>query len=107
VTHVPDTSNMDKITTRNALDSAARSHTATALSVCHAIMTSPNASDRDRLRAVEIMLNRGWGKATEHHVLADLEGKRLTKIVHEIVHLDPRPRELVGYKETNGDGRDR
>ncbi len=98
---------MDPIKAKNALESACRSHTATAISVLHGIMTNTEASHSDRIRAATVILDRGWGKATEHHVLADLEGKRLTKIVHEIVHLDPRPREMIGYKEVNGNGHDR
>jgi hypothetical protein len=104
--HVPDTTDMDQREARNAIDSACRSHGPAMLAVLFGIATNADASNADRIRAATYIIDRGWGKAAETHLLADVEGRRLTKIVREIVHLEPRPREMVGYKELNGNGHD-
>jgi hypothetical protein len=49
---------------RARLESLARSWTTTALKTLAGIMTNTSAKDFDRIRAAEIILNRGWGK---HH----------------------------------------
>jgi len=75
------------------LASLARSHTETAISILHGIMTSPACPAASRVRAAEILLDRGWGKSVERYAIENGEGQRLTKIVHEFVHLDPQPRQ--------------
>jgi len=55
-------------------------------------------------------MDRGWGKAIEHHMLSDMQGSPLTKVVHEIVHLAPMQREelLVEWKDVSeGNGHDK
>jgi hypothetical protein len=76
-------------------------------------MTSEHCPAAARVRAAEILLDRGWGKSIERHATENGEGQRLTKIVHEFVHLDPQPRQeleqqelVVEWKDvTNGGGR--
>lgn len=45
-----------------SLDSLAREHTETAVSVIHEVMTDPFAENKDRLKAAEQILDRGHGK---------------------------------------------
>lgn len=46
--------------------SLAREHTKSALRVLHGIMTSNDAPPAARVQAATVMLERGWGKATQH-----------------------------------------
>jgi hypothetical protein len=92
------------------IESLARSFSESAVRTLAGIMTEPECSAKDRIRAAEILLDRGWGKAVEHHVLADVQGSTLTKVVREIVHLEPMSREqleetdlLVEWKDVSND----
>jgi hypothetical protein len=94
----------------NYIESLARSFSESAVRTLAGIMTEEGCSAKDRIRAAEILLDRGWGKAIEHHVLADVQGSTLTKVVREIVHLEPMSREqleetdlLVEWKEVSND----
>ena len=84
---------------RAKLESMARSWSASALKTLAGVMTCPTAKDCDRIRAAEVLLNRAWGKPTERHEVGEGQGKRLTKIVHEIVHLAPKSREEIAEAE--------
>jgi hypothetical protein len=50
---------------RKKLESIARNWSMTALKTLAGIMINTSAKDCDRIRAAEIILNRGWGKPTE------------------------------------------
>jgi hypothetical protein len=46
-------------------------------------MTCGNSRDQDRIRAAEILMDRGWGKAVERYAVEGQNGQRLMRIVHE------------------------
>lgn len=50
--------------TRATADSVARAHALDALKVIHDVMADPKLKAADRLRAAEMMLDRGYGKPT-------------------------------------------
>lgn len=50
--------------TRSTADSVARAHGLDALAVIHEVMVDKAAKANDRLRAAEMMLDRGYGKPT-------------------------------------------
>jgi hypothetical protein len=89
------------------IESLARAHTESAINTLAGIMNQPSVPPKDRVRCAEILLDRGWGKATEHHTIGDAKETILTRVVREIVHLDPQPRDqlLVEYQDvTEGNG---
>jgi hypothetical protein len=104
------------------IESLARAWTEASIHTLAGLMTQPSVPPKDRIRCAEILLDRGWGKATEHHVFDRTKENVLTKVVHEIVHLEPMRREeleetdlLVEWKDmtdenanghTNGGGND-
>jgi hypothetical protein len=46
------------------------------------------------------MMDRGWGKAVERYAVEGQDGQRLMRIIHEFVHLEPRPQlELTADKK--------
>lgn len=47
------------------IKSAFREHTLEAVETLVKIMNAPGAKDADRLRAAEVILDRGWGKAAQ------------------------------------------
>jgi hypothetical protein len=51
------------------LASLARSYTDAAISTLFGIMTSASSHDSMRIRAAEILLDRGWGKAVERYAV--------------------------------------
>jgi len=54
------------MTTRVAdIRSLARSYSESAIKTLAGIMGSENCSDRDRITAANILLERGWGKPTQ------------------------------------------
>jgi len=54
------------MTTRVAdIRSLARSYSESAIKTLVGIMGSENCSDRDRITAANILLERGWGKPTQ------------------------------------------
>jgi hypothetical protein len=90
-------SEMPGVRTETMLASMARDQTETALSTLVGIMTSATAKDADRIAAIKILIDRGWGKAVEQYAVEGQNGQRLMKIVHEFVRLDPQPKvELEG-----------
>lgn len=50
--------------TRSTADSVARAHGLDALAVIHEVMVDKTAKANDRLRAAEMLLDRGYGKPT-------------------------------------------
>jgi hypothetical protein len=84
---------------RAKLESMARSWSPSALKTLAGVMTCPTAKDCDRIRAAEILLNRAWGKPVDRREVEGEGGRKLTKIVHEIVHLKPRSREEIAEAE--------
>jgi hypothetical protein len=106
------------------IESLARAWTESSINTLAGLMTQPSVPPKDRIRCAEILLDRGWGKAIEHHMFGDGRETVLTKVVREIVHLDSVPREeleetdlLVEWKDmtdenanggdhTNGGGND-
>ena len=51
--------------------SLARRHTKTAINVLAGIMSEPTAPKAVRIRAAEVLLNRGWGMPTQSLDLGD------------------------------------
>jgi hypothetical protein len=63
--------------------SLARSHTKSALNVLSGIMTDKEAPAPARVTAAQVLLDRGWGKATQP-VSSDEDNP--LKIIHEVRH---------------------
>ena len=89
------------------VESLARSYTEKAIKVLAGIMMEETAPHRARVAAAIAILDRGWGKPKEIHEAPD--GRRLEKIVHEIVYMPPidtagdaRPPELTWNGNGNG-----
>lgn len=85
-------SEMPGVKNETFLASLARSHSESAISTLAGIMTCTSSRDQDRIRAAEILMDRGWGKSVERYAVEGQDGQRLMKIVHEFVHLDPQPK---------------
>lgn len=66
------------------LRSAFQKFSSDALDVLVEIMSSPGAKDADRIRAAEVILDRGWGKAPQS---VDLEtgGTLRLELIDEIL----------------------
>ncbi len=67
------------------LASVARESTDAALKVLVNLMNNAKAKDRDRAKAAEILLERGWGKAPQEIRMGNIEGEEGVKFVIEIV----------------------
>src|SRR5262252_1264458 len=69
------------------VESMARSHAPSAIRTLAAIMCGENQPAAARVRAAEILLDRGFGKVGEV-VLPEAEGgrDRVVRIIQEIVH---------------------
>jgi len=100
---------------RARLESLARDQTEAAINTIISIMKEVTVPAGVRLKAAELLLNRGWGKPKETHVVEDTEGRPLMRIVREIVHvaetqemIDEEENDLVvDYRElktVNGNG---
>ena len=72
---------------RARLESLARDQTEAAINTIISIMKEVTVPAGVRLKAAELLLNRGWGKPKETHVVEDTEGRSLMRIVREIVHV--------------------
>ena len=85
---------------RARLASLARDHTEAALNTILAIMNQKESPPLARLRAAQMILNRGWGLPTPM-VAAEGEGQpqRLLKIVREYVHVTKTPEEIAAEGE--------
>ncbi len=75
----------------------ARQHTAKAVSVLYGIMTSPKATDGNRIAAAEGLLNRGWGKAPQALTLA-VKGEE-TAVIRHIDELFGVPKTIEGQSQ--------
>ena len=100
------------------VESLARQHTEAAINTLVSIMNEPNCPPNSRIRAAEVLLNRGWGMPKATHVVEGGDGQTLMKIVQEIVHVNQTQETLeaetddlvVDYHElraVNGNGNDR
>jgi hypothetical protein len=89
---------------RHKVESLARNWSVSALRTLGGIMTNPNSKDCDRIRAAEILRDWAWGKSAPPSELA--EHRRLTYIVHEVVHVSmPREEPLaVEFHEVKTNG---
>jgi len=58
--------------------SLCRSYTAESIRVLASIMRQPEHSDAARIQAANILLDRGWGKATQPHTGEDDKEYRVT-----------------------------
>lgn len=67
------------------LASVARESTDAALKVLVNLMNNAKAKDRDRAKAAEILLERGWGKAPQEIRMGNIDGEEGVKFVVEIV----------------------
>jgi hypothetical protein len=98
----------DQRRARISLESLARSHTEHALNVLVGILGNEQTPAAVRVKAIELLFDRGWGKATERHSITDAQGQRLMRIVHEIVHTNQLPEEddapLLIEGNANGNG---
>jgi hypothetical protein len=72
------------------LKSLARVHTATCIRTLASIVTQPKAPANARVAAAGILLDRGWGKASQVH--SDADGGPIQVIIRELV-------EIVGKAE--------
>ena len=78
--------------------SLARGYTENAIRVLAAMMNQEEAPAAARVHAAEVLLNRGWGKASETHRI-DLNGDvPLMKVVNEIVHVH-ETREQIEFRD--------
>ena len=86
----------EPVNAETVLSSMCRGQTQACVDRLIGIMTSQTAKDSDVINAIKVLLDRGWGKAVERHMVEGQDGQRLMRIVHEFVHLEPRPQlELV------------
>jgi hypothetical protein len=91
--------------------SLARGHTEKSINVLAGIMQNRRAPPMARIRAAEILLNRGWGQPVQHFEKPD-GATPISKIVHEIVFMknaempeiiDEKP-EIIDSEEPPGKG---
>jgi hypothetical protein len=78
------------------LESMARAHTETAIRTIAGVMNNKKAGNGDRLRAAEILMDRGWGKAAS---TLEITGKNKGPI--ELAALSPHEiarREAAGLQ---------
>ncbi len=92
---------------RVQVESLARNHTKSAIKTLAAIMTAEDQPGATRVLAAKILLERGWGKAIEHHHISDVP--KLTKIIEEFVHVtelreEDEPLTIEYHETTNGSG---
>lgn len=74
--------------------SLARAHTDSALKTLAGIMNQDSAPAAARVQAAQALLDRGWGKATQHIAGGDEDDAPVT-VVNKI--------ELVGVRPSNTD----
>jgi hypothetical protein len=79
---------------RKKLEGLARSWSLTALKTLGGIMTNVNSTDRDRIRAAEIILEHGGGLVAP----AGTGERQLTSLALEVVHLAPMTREEIAQE---------
>ena len=80
------------------IESLARSYTDTAIKTLAGIMMEQTSPPMARIVAAKVLLDRGWGKASEtHHI--DVNGETsLLKVVNEIVHVH-ETREQIEFRD--------
>ena len=78
--------------------SLARSYTHEAVKHLAAIMRNENYPPAARVMAIKVMLDRGWGRASETHNLNINGETSLLKVVNEIVHVH-ETREQVEFRD--------
>lgn len=79
--------------------SLSRSYTKEATMRIAAIMRDENINPQVCLTAAGMLLDRGWGKASEvHRVNVEGEGASLMRVVNEIVHVH-ETREQVEFRD--------
>src|SRR5215472_4169018 len=80
------------------IESLARSYTDKAIKTLAGIMMEPNCPPMARVAAAKVLLDRGWGKASESHHI-DINGETtLRKVVNEFVHVY-ETREQIEFKD--------
>jgi hypothetical protein len=71
------------------IESLARSYSKTAIKTLAGIMMEEHNPPAARVKAAEILLDRGWGKPKQHVDLEGLDHAPIEKIVREIVYMPP------------------
>ena len=89
------------------LRSLAREQTEQALNMIIGIMNAATTSDRDKLTAVFVILDRGWGKPTQL-VASELPAQIVArKLTYEIVHVEqPEPSQSEARHPDESDDED-
>ena len=78
--------------------SLARVYTEKAVKTLAKVMSDENAPAMSRVAAAKVLLDRGWGKASETHKI-DVNGETgLLKVVNEIVHVH-ETREQIEFRD--------
>jgi hypothetical protein len=92
-------------TTISRIESLAREQTEKSINTLISIRDQKDCPPNVRRQAALDLIYLGWGKPREAHIVEDVQGRSLMKIVHEIVHVNESKADLeqedlvVDYRE--------
>lgn len=67
------------------LESLARSYTEVSIKRLGGYATSPNSQPMVAIRAIEILLERGWGKAPQSHQVTGATGGAIEVVIRDLL----------------------
>src|SRR5262249_930406 len=79
--------------------SLAREQTEKSINTIVALRDNENVPPSVRLAAAIALLDRGWGKPREIHIIEDGDQQRTLKIVREFVHVHKTREEVLAAEE--------